>query len=220
MQMKKRPRPNKIMEKVLHDRPTYTGRTVLSRKLIAEHDPEYLEYFHWLHMHMLHERSLLPGKIKEICICAIDAASGYSRGLYTHFKGAISHGATKEELFAGILTAAEPGGIHVLTMSLPVLAEIFREMETGKISSLSKGVTHKIDLDGIERIYEAFEEYLESDFVLPEKYEHIIKASVLLINHKYDILDSEIESALNCGATIGEIFEGLCSSSHGWLLLQ
>ena len=34
--MKKRPRSNKIMEKVLHDRPTYTDRTVLSRKLIVQ----------------------------------------------------------------------------------------------------------------------------------------------------------------------------------------
>jgi alkylhydroperoxidase/carboxymuconolactone decarboxylase family protein YurZ len=212
--------PSGLMVKILTYSPTYPSRTSLSRQMIAEEDPEFLETFHWLHMHMLHERRDLPGKIKEICICAIDAATGYSRGLYTHFKSAIEKGAAKEELFAGMYAAHIPGGIHILTMALPVLGEIYREMTTCVPSALTVGQDHQLLLSDNDPIMGEFSRFLMSDFRLPEKYEHIIKASVMMVNEKYDLLDEEIGLALHSGASVGEVFEGLCSSSHGWRLRQ
>ncbi len=210
----------KLMEVVLRDRPTYTGRTVLSRQLIAEEDPQFLQHFHWMHMHMLHERTSLPGKIKELCICAIDAATGYSRGLYTHFRGAVAQGATRDDLFAGMHAAYIPGGIHILTISLPVLGEVFKETETGIPSKLAEGVDHQLSMAEDDPVLEMFHQFLLSDYSFPEKYEHIIKAAVMMVNEKYDLLDEETGLALQSGASIGEVFEGLCSSSHGWRILH
>jgi alkylhydroperoxidase/carboxymuconolactone decarboxylase family protein YurZ len=114
----------KLMEKIKKERPTYTERTVLSRQMIAEEDPEYLELFHRMHMHVVHERNNLPVKFKEIIISAVDAATGYERGLRIHLAGALAAGATKEEIFEGLQAASIPGGVHVLSIALPILKEV------------------------------------------------------------------------------------------------
>ena len=106
----KKQRAKELMEMIKRDRPTYVKRTSLSRQLIAEEDPEYLEHFHRMHMHVLYERNNLSTKIKEIIICAVNAATAYERGLRIHIKGALVAGATYEEIFEGLQAASMPGG--------------------------------------------------------------------------------------------------------------
>jgi alkylhydroperoxidase/carboxymuconolactone decarboxylase family protein YurZ len=97
-----------LMEQIRKDRPTYVSRTSLSRQMIAEEDPEYLEHFHAMHMHVMFERGNLPAKIKEIIICGVNAATGYERGLRVHIKGALVAGASYEEIFEGLQAASLP----------------------------------------------------------------------------------------------------------------
>lgn len=118
-----------LMEQIRKDRPTYTPQTFLSRQMIAEYDPEYLELFHRMHMHVVHENTHLPAKFKEIIISAVDAATGYERGLRTHLASALEFGATKEEIFEGLEAASLPAGIHVLSIALPILKEVLDRWE-------------------------------------------------------------------------------------------
>lgn len=125
----KKNRAEALMEQIRQDRPTYVARTSLSRAMIAEEDPEYLEHFHATHMHVMYERNNLPTKIKEIIICGVNAATGYERGLRVHIKGALVAGATYEEIFEGLQAASLPGGIHILSIGLPVLKEMYEEWQ-------------------------------------------------------------------------------------------
>ena len=70
---------------------------------------------------------ILNLKIKEIIICAVNAATAYERGLRIHIKGALVAGATYEEIFEGLQAASMPGGIHILSISLPILDEVYKE---------------------------------------------------------------------------------------------
>jgi len=116
-----------LIEQIKKDRPTYTQKTFRSREILAKEDPKYLELFHRMHMYVVHEKQGLPTKIKEIIISAVDAATGYERGIEIHLKGAIQAGATKEEIIEGLLAASLPAGIHVLSLSLPILDDILKE---------------------------------------------------------------------------------------------
>lgn len=118
---------DKLIEKIKKDRPAYTKEVLKSREILAKEDPVYLELFHRMHMHVLHERKSLPIKLKEIIISAVDAAAGYERGLRVHLMGALNAGATKEEIFEGLLAASLPAGIHVLSISLPILEDVLME---------------------------------------------------------------------------------------------
>lgn len=119
-----------LIEQIKKDRPTYTEKTFRSREILAYEDPKYLELFHKMHMYVVHEKQGLPTKIKEIIISAVDAATGYERGIKIHLKGALQAGATKEEIIEGLLAASLPAGIHVMSLSLPILDEILKEAES------------------------------------------------------------------------------------------
>lgn len=125
-------RSEALIEKIRKDRPSYTPQVMKSREILAKEDPEYLELFHRMHMHVVHEKSALPVKIKEIIISAVDAAAGYERGLKVHLRGALEAGATKDEIFEGLQAASLPAGIHVLSISLPILEEVLREYNESK----------------------------------------------------------------------------------------
>jgi alkylhydroperoxidase/carboxymuconolactone decarboxylase family protein YurZ len=125
-------RSKEIIEKIKKDRPTYTSQVLRSREILAKEDPEYLELFHRMHMHVVHEKSALPTKIKEIIISAVDAATHYERGLRVHIRGALEAGASREEIFEGLQAASLPAGIHVLSISLPILEDVLKEFNEAK----------------------------------------------------------------------------------------
>lgn len=118
---------DELIEKVRKDRPTYTSKTMKSREMLAKEDPKYLELFHNMHMHVIHEKNILPVKIKEIIISAVNAATGYERGIKIHLRGALEAGATKDEIIEGLQAASLPAGIHVLSLGLPILDEVLEE---------------------------------------------------------------------------------------------
>lgn len=124
--------PEALIERIRKDRPSYTPQVMRSREILAQEDPEYLELFHRMHMHVVYGRSSLPVKMKEIIISAVNAANGYERGLRVHLRGALDAGATKDEIVEGLLTASLPAGIHVLSVSLPILEEVLREFERSR----------------------------------------------------------------------------------------
>ena len=121
-----------LIEQIKKDRTTYTAQIVSSRKILAKEDPEYLELYHRMFMHVVHKKTALPTKIKEIILSAINAATQYERGIKTHIRGALEAGATKEEILEGLMAASLPAGIHVLTVSLPILEETIKEYNRSK----------------------------------------------------------------------------------------
>lgn len=120
-------RSKEIFEKVKRERSTYTAETMKSREILSQEDPEYLELFHRMHTHVMHEKDALPEKIKEIIISAVNAANGYERGIRIHLRSAIEAGASKAEIIEGLLAASLPAGIHVLSLGLPILDEVMKE---------------------------------------------------------------------------------------------
>ena len=122
-------RSNEIIEKIKRERPTYTAKTMKSRIILGQADPEYLELFHRMHMHVMREKNALPEKIKEIIISAVNAATGYERGIKIHLRGALEAGASKDEIIEGLLAASLPAGIHVLSLGLPILDDVIKEYE-------------------------------------------------------------------------------------------
>ena len=123
---------DELMEKVRKDRPTYTAKTMKSREMLAKEDPTYLEYYHNMYMHVMNEKNHLPIRIKEIIISAVNAATGYERGIKIHLRGALEAGATKDEIIEGLQAASLPAGIHVLSLGLPIFGEVLEDYEAAK----------------------------------------------------------------------------------------
>ena len=120
-------RSKEIIEKVRKERSTYTAETMKSREILSQEDPEYLESYHRMYMHVMQEKNVLPTKIKEIIISAVNAATGYERGIRIHLRGALEAGASKDEIIEGLLAASLPAGIHVLSLGLPIFEEVMKE---------------------------------------------------------------------------------------------
>ena len=99
-----------------------------SREILARDDPDYLELYHNSWMHVMHKRNVLPLKFKELIIVAVDAVTGYERGVKLHIESALKAGATKEEILEALEAAAFPGGIHVLSISLPILDDVLKAL--------------------------------------------------------------------------------------------
>ena len=60
-------RSNEIIEKIKRERPTYTAKTMKSRIILGQADPEYLELFHRMHMHVMREKkALLENVLDEL----------------------------------------------------------------------------------------------------------------------------------------------------------
>ncbi|MEM3759878.1 MAG: carboxymuconolactone decarboxylase family protein [Candidatus Bathyarchaeia archaeon] len=124
----KRDKTTRLLEKLLKDR----GYVQESRRILAKEDPEYLELYHNLWVHVMRHRCTLPLKFKELIIVAVDAATAYIEGLKLHIRDALKAGATKDEILEALETASLPGGIHVLSVSLPILEDILRDFNEGK----------------------------------------------------------------------------------------
>ena len=107
-----------ILERIEKER----GFVRLWPKLLAERDPDFMECLHNVTTHVLHRRSSLPRKFKELILISINAFNFYEFGFRVHVRSALKEGATEEE----ILEALEVVGVlnvHGLTAMLPVLVE-------------------------------------------------------------------------------------------------
>jgi alkylhydroperoxidase/carboxymuconolactone decarboxylase family protein YurZ len=123
---------DELMAQVKKDHPTYTSETMKSREMLADADPAYLESYNKMYVHVMKERNNLPLKIKEVIVSAVNAATGYERGIRIHLRGALEAGATKDEIIEGLEAASLPAGIHVLSLGLPVLDEVLQEYDAEK----------------------------------------------------------------------------------------
>ena len=117
-----------ILEKVRQER----GYLHPSREILCERDPQYLEIYHQLFTHVMKEENNLPLKVKEMIIAAINAASNYEEGLRVHIRAALEAGAKEEEVFEAIETASLPAGIHTITSSMPIFAEVCKDFREKK----------------------------------------------------------------------------------------
>lgn len=112
-----------ILDKVRKER----GYLHPSREVLCERDPRYLEVYHHLFTHVMKENRKLSLKVKEMIIAAINAATNYEEGLRVHVRAALEAGATEDEVFEAIEVASLPAGIHTITFSMPIFAEVCKE---------------------------------------------------------------------------------------------
>jgi alkylhydroperoxidase/carboxymuconolactone decarboxylase family protein YurZ len=117
-----------ILEKVKKER----GYIHPSRRILSEKDPDYLEIYHRLFTHVMKDREQLPLKVKEMIIAAVNAATNYEEGLRVHIRAALEAGAKEEEVFEAIEVASLPAGIHTITYSMPIFAEVCKEFRGKK----------------------------------------------------------------------------------------
>lgn len=91
-------------------------------RLMAERDPDYMELYHNMAMHVFHEKKALPLKFKEIIAVCMDALTFYERGFRAHVRNALAAGATEDEILEALelLTLL---GVHYLSIHLPALTE-------------------------------------------------------------------------------------------------
>ena len=98
-----------------------------SREILADWDPEALENYHDMFMHIKNDRKGLSPKMMEILFVCIDAALMYEVGLRAHIGSALKAGATPYEVFDSIIAAYSIVGIHVLSVGLPIFADVLKE---------------------------------------------------------------------------------------------
>ncbi|MFC1964234.1 carboxymuconolactone decarboxylase family protein [Chloroflexota bacterium] len=113
-----------ILERVKRERDFITK----SREVMAEWDPDILENYHEMFMHVKNKRKGLSPKMMEVLFVSVDAATMYEKGIAPHIRSAIKAGATPYEIFDGLLAAYLASGIHALTMSLPIFADTLKEL--------------------------------------------------------------------------------------------
>jgi alkylhydroperoxidase/carboxymuconolactone decarboxylase family protein YurZ len=115
-------RAKKLIEKMDGER----GFSRPWRNMLAERDPDYMEIYHNMAVHVFNKRNALPLKFKEIiCIC-MDALTSYEEGLRVHIRKALEAGATEDEILEAleVLTLL---GVHNLSIHLPALVEEVNE---------------------------------------------------------------------------------------------
>jgi alkylhydroperoxidase/carboxymuconolactone decarboxylase family protein YurZ len=117
-----------ILEKVRRER----GYLHPSREILCQRDPHYLEVYHHLFTHVMKRNRRLPLKVKEMIIAAINATTNYEEGLRVHIRAALEAGAKEDEVFEAIEVASLPAGIHTITFSMPIFAEVCREFREKK----------------------------------------------------------------------------------------
>src|SRR5512140_1309064 len=117
--MRRNAKGKKILGEMLKVRTSYPADVLKSREILAREAPEYLELFHKTYLYILHQRTALPPKVKELIIIAVDAAQSYERGLRSHIKSALKAGATRNEIVEALLASSLAAGIHALSVSLP-----------------------------------------------------------------------------------------------------
>lgn len=127
--MRESAKGRKILEQMLKVRTSYPGDVLKSREILAREAPEYLELFHKTFLYILHERSALTPKVKELIIIAVDAAQFYERGIRSHIKSALKAGATRDEIVEALLASSLAAGIHALSVSLPIFDEVIEQWE-------------------------------------------------------------------------------------------
>ena len=127
--MRRSAKGRKILGQVLKVRTSYPADVLKSREILAREAPEYLELFHKTFLYILHERSALTPKVKELIIIAVDAAQFYERGIRSHIKSALKAGATRDEIVEALLASSLAAGIHALSVSLPIFDEVIEQWE-------------------------------------------------------------------------------------------
>jgi alkylhydroperoxidase/carboxymuconolactone decarboxylase family protein YurZ len=121
-------RAKAILEKVRKER----GYIHPSREILCQRDPHYLEIYHSLYTHVMKKNRRLPLKVKEMIIVGINAAANYEEGLRVHIRAALEAGAKEDEVFEAIEAASLPAGIHTITYSMPIFAEVCKEFREGR----------------------------------------------------------------------------------------
>ena len=87
-----------------------------THEYLAETDSDFLEFYNQLAgKALLHEGNdsddvSLPAKYRELIVCGILAFKGSSKGLVTHIKRALNHGATEREVLEAFEASVVPGG--------------------------------------------------------------------------------------------------------------
>jgi len=90
--------------------------------------PDYFEAYAKLSSVPWKTNHISP-KVKELLYIAIDASTThmYEPGLRVHIRNALRYGATRDEIME-VYQLTSVLGVHTITMGVPVLAEIMKEM--------------------------------------------------------------------------------------------
>jgi AhpD family alkylhydroperoxidase len=116
-------RAEQVLAKIREDR----GFVQRSREIWAKYNPESLDLYHRMFMHVMEEKNTIDRKTKELIIIAIDAANLYETGLKVHFRSALKQGISVEEIFEVLEIASVVNGVHALAVSLPILESVLQE---------------------------------------------------------------------------------------------
>ena len=92
------------------------------RKLLADRDPQYMDFYHKNFMYVMGQRNALPRKFKEIILVCLDAATLYEPGFKIHVRGALEAGATEEEILEALEVTCLIG-IHHLSGYLHLMCK-------------------------------------------------------------------------------------------------
>ncbi len=113
---------------------------------VLELSPDYFEAYTDLSSEPW-KNGTLPPKVKEFVYIAIDAATThlYNAGTRIHIANALRHGASRDELME-VLMIASVLGIHTMTDSLPIMADVFAaagkdlQLDKRKLSPKQKAI--------------------------------------------------------------------------------
>ena len=91
-------------------------------------DPDFAELLSQYVRGGMYSREVVPQSTREICACAVLAATDKQGQLRAHLADGVAHGATKEQLLEAVLQAVTYGGFPAVVSSIRTYAEVFPEM--------------------------------------------------------------------------------------------
>lgn len=103
----------------------------------TEKDIDFMEAYNKVYNFALNSGHALPIKTRELIAIALVAFRGLQEGLYPHMKRALSHGATKEEIFEALKVSIIFGGAPTFATGLQTLLRI-EEEEKGEGKLVAK----------------------------------------------------------------------------------
>ncbi|MFS0823896.1 carboxymuconolactone decarboxylase family protein [Bacillus sp. 1P02SD] len=91
------------------------------REVVKEYDEEMHEKLVSYIGHILERESTIPRKYKELILVAVSTGIRFESSIESHAKGALNHGATKEEVFEAMSLSALSAGFTAMIEGTKVL---------------------------------------------------------------------------------------------------
>lgn len=199
-------RAKALLQKIEKDR----GQVKPWNKILAQHDPEFMEMWHNIDMSSLLREGALTRQEKEILCIVVDAVTDYEDGLRLHIRSALKMGVTEAEI-VDALEVCTMLGVHYISAHIDPFEDEVAKFKKAPASAERP----QRDPRFMEHWHNISAHALREERALPRKVKELVCVVIDALTFFEPGLRRHVKAALEQGASEQEVFEALelCSAS-------